>query len=64
MIDYAALEKTIFNSFIRSNVLSVEEARQHAGLAVDHVKRYVANPGDRRQPTNPSTLISMGKLDG
>lgn len=39
------LEETIALSFIRSNVLSVDEAKAHAGLAVDHVKRALRLAG-------------------
>lgn len=56
MIDYADLEQRIFRSFVRSNVLSIEEARQHAGLAMDIMR----NTMPLRITQNPATLKDMG----
>lgn len=33
------LEETITASFIRANVLSVEDAKAHAALAMNHVRK-------------------------
>lgn len=40
--ELAKLENTIAASFIRSNVLSIEEAKGHAALAVIHVRNALA----------------------
>ena len=37
-----ALELTIAASFIRANVLSLHEANQHAGLAIQHMRNAMA----------------------
>lgn len=35
----AQIEEAIATAFIRSNVLTMEQARSHAGLAMDHVRK-------------------------
>lgn len=37
-----ALEDTIFASFIRCNVMDIHNAREHASLAVHHMKNAMA----------------------
>jgi len=41
-IDFKKLQETIAASFIRSNVLPIEEAKGHAALAVAHMRNALA----------------------
>jgi hypothetical protein len=51
-MDYAFLERTIAASFVRCNVLPVQEALDHAALAVQHVRNVAEG---RNIATNPAT---------
>jgi hypothetical protein len=57
LLDLSKLEEIIFVSFLRSNVLSIEDARSHAGLAVDHVRMQMCG----RTITNPATFKQIGE---
>jgi len=47
--ELAELQQTIEASFIRSNVLSVEEAEGHAALAVTHIKNALARAAAKQE---------------
>jgi hypothetical protein len=42
------LEETIAASFIRGNVLSIQDAKDHAALAVTHMKNAMALASARK----------------
>ena len=70
-MDWSELEHAIAMAFWRSNVLSRHEAEQHAGLAVDIMRRHDrllsinpvhGDPEKRLAAMNRLTLAQMGEV--